>query len=81
MAQSSLSQFLQQYEAELGAALFVRTSKGLRPTMAGNHFIENARVILHHYRLAANEIYDMKICKRAESVLASVLSVVHTCCR
>ncbi len=59
MAQSSLSQFLQQYEAELGVKLFVRTSKGIRPTAAGNVFIENARSILMHYRLVQNELWDM----------------------
>lgn len=59
MAQSSLSQFLQQYEAELGIELFVRTSKGIRPTAAGNLFIDNARSILTHYRLVQNELWDM----------------------
>jgi len=60
MAQSSLSQFLQQYEADLGVILFLRTSKGLRPTAAGTHFIEKARSILYHYRLVRNEMYDME---------------------
>lgn len=59
MAQSSLSQFLQQYESELGIALFVRTSKGIRPTAAGKVFIDNARSILMHYRLVQNELWDM----------------------
>lgn len=59
MAQSSLSQFLQQYEAELGIELFVRTSKGIRPTAAGKVFIDNARSILTHYRLVQNELWDM----------------------
>lgn len=59
MAQSSLSQFLQQYEAELGIELFVRTSKGIRPTAAGDLFIENARSILTHYRLVQHELWDM----------------------
>ena len=45
MAQSSLSQFLLQYETELGISLFVRTSKGIRPTAAGSMFIDNARII------------------------------------
>ena len=36
MAQSSLSQFLQLYEAELGAPLFMRTSRGVRPTASGS---------------------------------------------
>ena len=43
MAQSSLSQFLQQYESELGLPLFIRTSKGIRPTSAGTLFVDNAR--------------------------------------
>ena len=59
MAQSSLSQFLSQYEAELGLPLFVRTSKGIRPTAAGTLFIDNARAILTHYRLVQNELWDM----------------------
>lgn len=59
MAQSSLSQFLQQYESELGIELFVRTSKGIRPTAAGKVFIDNARSILMHYRLVQNELWDM----------------------
>ena len=40
MAQSSLSQFLQQFESELGTRLFVRTSKGIHPTYSGECFIE-----------------------------------------
>lgn len=64
MAQSSLSQFLQQYESELGVALFVRTSKGLCPTTAGTFFIENAKSILYHYRLVRNEMYDMEHLQR-----------------
>ena len=59
MAQSSLSQFLQQYEAELGLPLFIRTSKGIRPTAAGKLFVDNARTILTHYRLVQNELWDM----------------------
>lgn len=59
MAQSSLSQFLQQYESELGISLFIRTSKGIRPTAAGKLFIDNARTILTHYRLLQNELWDM----------------------
>ncbi|WP_367566921.1 LysR family transcriptional regulator [Lacrimispora sp.] len=69
MAQSSLSQFLQQYEAELGMALFVRTSKGLSPTAAGNLFIENARSILYHYRLVRNEMYDMEHLQKGQITL------------
>lgn len=59
MAQSSLSQFLQQYESELGTPLFIRTSRGIRPTAAGTLFIDNARTILTHYRLVRNELSDI----------------------
>ena len=40
MAQSSLSEFLKQYEGELGAMLFVRTSTGMLPTASGRLLVE-----------------------------------------
>lgn len=49
LAQSSLSQFLQRYEAELGTRLFVRTGAGVRPTPAGEIFIRNARQMLQQF--------------------------------
>ena len=60
MAQSSLSQFLFQYEAELGAKLFVRTARGVRPTSAGEIFIDHARQILMDYHRTKNEIWDIE---------------------
>lgn len=60
MAQSSLSQFLFQYEAELGTTLFVRTARGVRPTSAGTAFIGHARQILMDYHRARNEIWDIE---------------------
>lgn len=60
MAQSSLSQFLQVYEAELGTPIFMRTSRGVRPTAAGATFIAHARQILLHYRKAQNEVWDIE---------------------
>lgn len=58
MAQSSLSQFLQQFEAELGVKLFVRTSKGIRLTYSGECFIEHAKNMLLEYQRAKNELWD-----------------------
>lgn len=58
MAQSSLSQFLHQFEAELGTKLFVRTSKGITPTYSGKCFIEHAGEILLDYQKAKNELWD-----------------------
>ncbi|MFR5601792.1 MAG: LysR family transcriptional regulator [Lachnospiraceae bacterium] len=60
MAQSSLSQFLQLYEAELGTPIFMRTSKGVRPTSSGQVFINHARQILLHYHRAQNELWDIE---------------------
>ena len=60
MAQSSLSQFLQQYESELGTPLFMRTSRGVRPTASGSVFISHARQILLHYRRAQSELWDIE---------------------
>lgn len=58
MAQSSLSQFLQQFESELGTKLFVRTSKGIHPTYSGGCFIEQTRQLLLQYQRAKNELWD-----------------------
>lgn len=60
MAQSSLSQFLQMYEAELGTPIFMRTSRGVRPTASGAVFISHARQILLHYRRAQSEVWDIE---------------------
>lgn len=60
MAQSSLSQFLQQYEAELGARLFIRTSRGVRPTAAGAAFVAHAESILQQYHRAQSELWDIE---------------------
>ena len=69
MAQSSLSEFLRQYESELGIELFVRTSRGVRLTSAGEVFVDNARSILTHYRLVQNELSDMAQLKGGRVIL------------
>lgn len=58
MAQSSLSQFLHQYESELGVKLFVRTSKGIRPTRNGAVFIGHLKKLMTDYQRAKNELWD-----------------------
>lgn len=60
MAQSSLSQFLQQYEAELGSRLFNRTARGVRLTAAGTAFIYHARGMLQQYHRAQSELGDIE---------------------
>lgn len=58
MSQSSLSQFLTQYENELGVKLFIRTSKGIRPTANGKMFIDRLRHLLYDYKQAKRELWD-----------------------
>lgn len=58
MAQASLSQFLRQFEAQLGSPIFVRTSRGIRPTPAGDVFLAQARRILREYQQAQQEFWD-----------------------
>lgn len=46
MKQSSLSRSIRLLEGTLGVALFVRTSGGVRTTVAGRHFLRMARSVL-----------------------------------
>lgn len=69
MAQSTLSQFLQQYESELGVKLFLRTSRGISPTRNGAVFIEHLRRIRGEYRQARSELYDSEGMKGGRVVL------------
>lgn len=58
MAQSSLSQFLTQYEHDLRTKLFLRTSKGIRLTANGEVYIDHLRHIRKMYLDAKNELWD-----------------------
>ncbi len=60
MAQSSLSEFLKQYEGELGAKLFVRTSTGMRPTASGRLLVEQGQQLLSHYKRIQDQISDIE---------------------
>ncbi|MBR4657376.1 MAG: LysR family transcriptional regulator [Oscillospiraceae bacterium] len=58
MAQSSLSQFLARYEAELGARLFYRRGGGVSPTPAGAVFLPKAREMLRQYQQVKAELKE-----------------------
>lgn len=60
MAQSSLSQFLAKYEAELQVKLFMRTASGVRLTYSGEVFVQNARQMLRQYQQMKGELSDIK---------------------
>lgn len=56
LAQPSLTKFLQRLEAELGTKLFVRRTRGMELTGAGESFLRHARRIEAEYRFAVEEI-------------------------
>lgn len=59
MAQSSLSQFLSVLEHELDTKLFIRTSRGVRPTESGRLMIEFAYRELSEYHRMRDQIQDV----------------------
>lgn len=50
LAQSSLSSAISSLESELGFPIFVRTKKGMTPTVQGSHIITHAVRICESYR-------------------------------
>ncbi|MGE0528237.1 MAG: LysR substrate-binding domain-containing protein [Bdellovibrionales bacterium] len=50
ISQPTLSMQIQKVEEEVGFALFDRLKKPVVPTPKGNHFVQQARVLLHEYR-------------------------------
>ena len=69
MAQSSLSQFLQTMESNLDSRLFVRTSRGVRPTEAGMIMLKYAHATLAEYHRTQDEIQDLKDLKSGSVIL------------
>ena len=60
MSQSSLSQAIRVLEQDLGTSVFIRTTRGVRPTAAGDAFISHAKQILQQYRTACSEAADIE---------------------
>jgi len=66
VAQPSLSRCIQKIESDLGVELFKRTQDGLKPTTAGEYYINSARVILRAYKDMETQfsyLNDMKVGK------------------
>ena len=60
ISQPSLSQMLRQVEQELGATLFERSSQPMRPTPAGERYLQTADTILTAYEQLETEIQGLK---------------------
>jgi DNA-binding transcriptional LysR family regulator len=56
IAQPAVSRQIRRLEEELGAPLFVRTSRGMKLSGAGEVFLSHARAILSGIRVAADEV-------------------------
>jgi DNA-binding transcriptional LysR family regulator len=66
VAQPSLSRCIQKIEGDLGVELFKRTQDGLKPTTAGEYYINSARTILRAYKDMETQfsyLNDMKVGK------------------
>lgn len=61
---SSLSRQISQLEHELGVTLFERHSRGMRPTGAGQIFLEAARQVLRRMDRLAHELDDVHSLRR-----------------
>ena len=58
VSQSSLSQFLKQFEKRMGAPVFIRTKKGVQPTAAGQILISRIQQIIRASQRAQQEFHD-----------------------
>lgn len=72
LTSSALSRQVAQLEYELGVSLFERHSRGMRPTSAGDVFIEAARQVLRRMDQLAADLDDVHSLKRGHvSIYAS----------
>lgn len=69
LAQSSLSQFLTQYEKDLGIKLFLRTGKGIKLTANGEIYMDRLRKLQMDYQRAQQELRDN------ENMLSGVITL------
>lgn len=70
IAQSSLSQFLKNYEAQCGYTLFLRTPQGLKPTCEGELYIHTARQITKLQRNLNNHLLELSQLKRGKVIFS-----------
>jgi DNA-binding transcriptional LysR family regulator len=61
MTQPAASRILAEIEAHVGAPLFERHAKGMKPTPFGKSFVRHARVILGEFRNLEMEIEELSL--------------------
>ena len=75
IVQSALSTSIRQLEEELGARLFVRSTRKVRLTAAGRAFLEKANVALEALRQGKELIADIRSLRRGKLSLGTVQSL------
>ncbi|CAG9201686.1 LysR family transcriptional regulator [Paraburkholderia tropica] len=60
VTQSALSKALKELEGQVGATLFVRSSKGVQLTASGQRLVGHARLISENVRRARDDMEEMK---------------------
>ena len=60
LTQSAVTKALQEAEAIVGAKLFDRTNRGVRPTPQGDVLVAHARLVLTQLRHAGQELEDLR---------------------
>lgn len=59
ITQSGLTKSIQRLEQEIGAAVFERLSRGMRPTELGRHLVQHARLVSADLRNARSELRSL----------------------
>lgn len=64
----------------MASPLFVRTSRGVRPTEAGNIMVKYAYATLAEYHRTQDEIQDLQELKSGSVILGISASAAPICC-
>jgi DNA-binding transcriptional LysR family regulator len=74
VTQSTISRQIQGLEATLGMPLLHRTAQA-KLTVAGEQFLPHARKIWHEWRMATQELEELRLGKQPELCIAAIHSV------
>jgi DNA-binding transcriptional LysR family regulator len=77
LTSSALSRQISQLEHELGMTLFERHSRGMRPTGAGEVFLDAARQVLRRMERLATDLDDVHALRRGHVTISSSEALVN----